>query len=776
MSALQQPKHFNLAGLALIPEKLLLLPQAITWVAGVADPVTGKFKKIPKGKNGSGKAWTKPVQWFRNLNDAVKLAQERGHSGPGVVLPATIDGQHLVALDWDGVDFNDTQRTAEIMQDWEALGRPYIEISPSGKGLRAFVLSTVSVRDASRARTAGGKDELFCSSKARWMTVTGNVFKAGGLPDATVPVLALSKRWNEVEQPLVEDPTGVARSGGLNAQINKPQMFAHLLPGGGFAWPKEPLKDGDGREEMMLRFAHSLRGKGYLQTEIETECLKARTERYAPGHELTDATVLDRARRGMRSLEEEATSVQVRSRASTVALLTDVGERLNDAGNADRFFAQYGDEVRYVLELRSWLRWRDGHWRFDNSGDIMGMAEDVARSLFTEAGQTQNQATRGLVARWASASLQITRLKAMVELAQPKLAVSVTELDGDPWLLGVQNGVVNLRNGTFRPSERQDLITKLANVAFDLQATCPFWESFLSSSMNGNQALLDLLQVAAGYSLSGSTSEQVFFFLHGAGANGKSTFVNAIRELMGANGIQSPSETIMVQRTTSASGPSPDIARLAGVRFVAMVETEDGQRLAESRLKQLTGGDAMTARVLYGTLFDFIPVLKLWLSGNHKPVIRGDDYGIWRRIVLIPFEVILPKERRDKHLPERLRTEFPGVLNWLIRGCLIWQKSGLKIPIEVAKQVEQYKSSMDLLAQWLADRCVQETHAQCGARAAYQSFARWCKEGGHNPISEVRFSQKMTERGYASETNRNGKVYLGLGAAQSELVFRFSST
>ena len=776
MTEPHQLKYFNQAGLAQIPEKLRMLPQAITWVAGAPDPVTGKFIKRPKGLDGSGVDWPKPEQWIGKFTEALQQAQVKGHSGPGLVLPALVDGCHLVALDWDGVDFEDAERMGEIMQVWADLGRPYMETSPSGKGLRAFVLSAVSVRDASRSREGGGKDELFCSSKARWMTVTGHVFRAGGLPNSTDAVVALSGSWNQDKPARATGTTGTARVRGLSTQNSKPMMLSHLTSGGGFEWPDMPLKDGDSREKMMLRFAHSLRGKGYTQAEIEAECLEARTERYMPGHELTEAIVLDRARRGMRSLEEEATSVQVRSRASTEQLLTDVGERLNDAGNADRFVARYGDEVRYVLELRAWLRWQDGHWRFDNSGEIMGLAEDVARSLFIEASRTQNQATRGLVARWANASLQLTRLKAMVELAQPKLAVSVTELDADPWLLGVQNGVVNLKSGAFRAAEQRDLITKLANVAFDAQATCPIWESFLSSSMNGNQALLDLLHVAAGYSLSGSTSEQVFFFLHGAGANGKSTFVNAIRELMGANGIQSPSETIMAQRTTSASGPSPDIARLAGVRFVAMVETEDGQRLAESRLKQLTGGDAMTARVLYGTLFDFIPVLKLWLSGNHKPVIRGDDYGIWRRIVLIPFEVILPKERRDKHLPERLRTEFPGILNWLIRGCLIWQKNGLKIPVEVEKQVAQYKTSMDLMAQWLADCCVHEPLGQCKARAAYQSFASWCKQGGHHPISEVRFSQKMTERGYRSEVNRNGKVYLGLAAEQTQLVFGLDST
>ena len=287
MSAPQQLKHFNLAGLALIPEKLLLLPQAITWVAGVADPVTGKFDKFPKGKDGTGKAWPKPAQWVGNLNDAVRQAEKRGHSGPGIVLPAKIDGMHLAAFDWDGVDFEDYQRMSEIMQDWEALGQPYMEVSPSGRGLRAFVLSKELVSDASRARSAGGKDELFSSSKARWMTVTGNEFKSGGVPEATEAVMEISARWNSNKTP----PTCT-----LSAERVQPNMLAHLVVSGAFEWPVEKLKDGDGREETMLQYAGHLRSQGkYTQVEIEQLCLAANVEHYADV--LKESVVLDRARR-----------------------------------------------------------------------------------------------------------------------------------------------------------------------------------------------------------------------------------------------------------------------------------------------------------------------------------------------------------------------------------------------------------------------------------------------------------------------------------------------
>ena len=287
MNSQQEIKHFNPIGLEHIPKNLLKLRQAITWVAGKTDPKTGKFGKFPKGKDGSGQGWPKPGQWVGNLLDAIESAEVQGHSGPGLVLPAVIDELHLVAFDWDGVDFNDTERMDEIIKDWDELGKPYMEVSPSGKGLRAFVLSSIAVKDISCGRTNGGKDELFCSSKARWMTVSGNVYKAGGLPDATAAVAEISSRWNSKKIP---------PNTAMSAEGEKTAILAHLISGGGFEWPTEKLKDGDGREETMLQYAGHLRIQGkYTQLEIEQLCLKANNDHYSDP--LDESVVLDRARR-----------------------------------------------------------------------------------------------------------------------------------------------------------------------------------------------------------------------------------------------------------------------------------------------------------------------------------------------------------------------------------------------------------------------------------------------------------------------------------------------
>ena len=291
MNAQLNLKHCNPDGLSNIPMKLQTLQQGITWQAGELDAATGKFNKYPKGKDGTGNGWPMSKQWVGNIEQAFKLAQARCDSGVGIVLPATIDGLHLAIFDLDGVDFEDAARMGEIERDWVALGKPYMEISPSGKGLRFFVLSKTPVPDASCARPLGGKDELFCSSKARWMTVTGNQFKQGGLPEATEAALAISARWNANKA----QPKGTSVKK-VSASDNNLSILGHLIERGGFEWPKERIKDGEDRELTMLRFAGHLRSKGTLsQEEIEKMCLIANIEHYA--EPLNESVVLDRARR-----------------------------------------------------------------------------------------------------------------------------------------------------------------------------------------------------------------------------------------------------------------------------------------------------------------------------------------------------------------------------------------------------------------------------------------------------------------------------------------------
>ena len=330
----------------------------------------------------------------------------------------------------------------------------------------------------------------------------------------------------------------------------------------------------------------------------------------------------------------------------------------------------------------------------------------------------------------------------MIELAQsePALVAQPLQLDANDMLLGVANGVVNLKTGKLHPAQREDLMTMHSPVMFDSAALCPRFLAFIDQVTGGDKQLANYLQRVVGYSLTGMTVEQCLFFLYGKGANGKSTFLNVVKALAGTDlAKQTPSETLMVKRSSATN----DIARLQNVRIAIANEVEDGSLLAESLVKNMTGGEAMAARFHYAEYFEFVPKFKLFIAGNHKPTIRGRDEGIWRRIRLVPFVVTIPPAQRDKHLQDKLFTELPGILNWAIKGCLDWKKSGLKQPQLVTDAVSSYRQEMDLLAAWISDCCIVGAQHEWRSRQAYGSYSTWALGGGYKPMTEGMFSRDL---------------------------------
>lgn len=420
---------------------------------------------------------------------------------------------------------------------------------------------------------------------------------------------------------------------------------------------------------------------------------------------------------------------------------------LTDLGNAQRFVVRHGANARYIPEFKKWITWDGARWLFDEDGEVVRLTKETALSIYTEALAETDDARRATLGKWATNTEGERRLKAIIELAktEPGVPVHVSELDRAEWLLGVTNGVLDLRTGALRMPSRADYITKMAHVEFVTEATCPEWLKFLDRVFSGKATLIEFMQRAAGYSLTGSTAEQCLFLLWGGGANGKSTLVNTLRSALGDYSTQADAATFMAR---DRSGASNDIARLRGARLVAAVETEDGQRLAESLVKQLTGQDTIAARFLYGEHFEFVPAFKLWLAANHKPVIRGDDWAIWRRIHLVPFTVQIPEAERDKDLPEKLRAELPGVLNWALEGCRAWQEQGLAPPDEVKAATAEYRREMDVMQDFIDECCVVRADARVGATVLYQTYRSWTEEAGLHAMSQQRFGRKVAERGF----------------------------
>jgi putative DNA primase/helicase len=439
---------------------------------------------------------------------------------------------------------------------------------------------------------------------------------------------------------------------------------------------------------------------------------------------------------------------------------------LTDLGNAARLIHRHGENLRYCWLWGKWLVWGGKRWIKDDTGKVYRLAKETVASIYQEAATSPDEERRKALAKHAMRSEAGARVKEMVDLARSDVPVMPDELDALPDLLNTESGTVDLRSGDLREHRREDLITKIALVEYRPGATAPAWEAFLERVLPSGE-LRSFVQRAVGYSATGDTSEQAMFINHGAGANGKSTFQEAISAALGDYAMRAPTEMLLVRRS---GGVPNDVARLKGSRFVAASETEEGRRLAESLIKDLTGQDTITARFMRAEFFDFKPTHKLWLSTNHKPEIRGTDNAIWRRIRLIPWSVTITPAEQNKKLPTTLRRELPGVLAWIVRGCLEWRREGLQAPDEVRRATGEYRAEMDMLAGFLAECCELDTEHWDYAKDLYASYKRWCDETGERPETQRKFGGRLGERGFKRDRggSRGAGIWRGLRLTEEE--------
>jgi len=378
----------------------------------------------------------------------------------------------------------------------------------------------------------------------------------------------------------------------------------------------------------------------------------------------------------------------------------------------------------------------------------------MIRGIYEELLKTADYRDRLAIEKHAMHSESARRRKALIELASwiPELNVKTDDLDPNPWLLNVRNGTIDLQTGEFREHRQEDMITRWAHVDYDPQADCPLWKQFIREIMNYKTDIITFLQTAAGWALTGDNSEQVMFILFGSGANGKTTFLNTIMHILGDYAIATPTETFMKK---SGDQYTNDIARLRGTRFVTTTEAEQGRRLSEPLIKKITGNDQMTARFLYGEFFNFTPTFK-------KPVIKGTDYGIWRRIRLIPFTTRIEEAKQDKHLEQKLKNEASGILNWLLEGTARWKRETLKAPAAILNATDEYRGEMDVIGNFLKERCVQEKEMTIRIRELYKAYADWCDENKEHAVSERFFTMRLKEMGFEQSRTAEARYWAGI--------------
>ena len=442
----------------------------------------------------------------------------------------------------------------------------------------------------------------------------------------------------------------------------------------------------------------------------------------------------------------------------------------SDSGNTERLVYWYGDGFKYSPQ-RGWHIWDGKRWVRDVIGKVLRAALKTVRAIpevegaLASAGMDpkdeEYDKLRARISKFALASESRRALEAMVALSRSAegIAADITEFDRDNWLFNCQNETLGLFKREQHPQDQRDMITSVSPVVYDPTATCPTWERFLHEIMGGNVENIGFLQRAAGYSLTGSAAEQCMFVLYGGGRNGKSTFLEVLRFILGDYGKVASMGMFL---DTEYSQIPNDLAALAGARFVSATESREGRRLDEAKIKQITGGDTVPARFLRQEFFEFRPEFKIWLATNHKPTIKGTDDGIWRRIRLVPFTVQIPLEQVDKRLRGKLIAEAPGILNWMIAGLEDYRAGGLRESREVLDATKDYRDGENWVVRFLA------TEAEAGpytvqARDLFNRYKTWAAESKEYMLSERKFNAAMDESsGLKVERPLNKKTFHGV--------------
>ncbi|MGH0791115.1 phage/plasmid primase, P4 family [Bacillus cereus] len=746
----KNPYNFNE-----IPTELKNLPQ---WVLWRKEERNGKPTKIPYQANGEMAQANNRRTWS-TFATAVKFYLEGDYDGIGFVFSRQ---DNYIGIDIDKCVVAGKTNTfaTEIIDTVDS----YTEFSPSEKGIHIIIKGSLpqSVLGTGRKNTKHG---LEIYSYGRFFTFTGNRENSNDVYDRTDELAEVFEQyfadsdiqgrvnlaefekdeikisndalWEKMFRSKNGDEIRSLYNGSL---INKDHSASDLSLCNHLAfWTGKSAT----RMDSMFRETSLIRDKwDVIHFRDTNETYGERT--IATAISSTSSTILDYKQ----PFDEFSFDFISEDVAEVVEDKLKRKFKLTELGNAERIAYEYGHVIKFVHDI-GWYIWDGKRWRVDTKKEIERITAKVLRSLSKSEDESE--------IKWARmCERRNVRMNSIKDL-MPLVPGAREDFDRHKYLLNVANGMVDLQTGQLRPHNRDVYLSKITNVTFDEQAKCPEWQKFLEQIFQGNQELTDYMQRLIGYSLTGEITEQIMVFLIGGGSNGKSTFINIIKDLMGDYGRQAKSDTFIKKKETGANN---DIARLAGARFVSAIESEDGEQLSETFVKQITGGEPVLARFLRQEFFEFIPEFKVFFTTNHKPVIKGVDEGIWRRIRLIPFNLQLPKEKRDKKLPEKLSLEMPGILNWAIEGCLKWQQSGLNDPAIVRKATGDYKEEMDILGPFMFECCFKRDDVQMEAKQLYETYANWCFRNGEHQLKNRAFYRILETQGFKRERGNRNKYYI----------------
>ena len=772
-----------------IPQTLKNLPNWICWKA-VPQPRPDDpehIGKIPINPKTGGNAQSNNPETWTDFDTAVMASEN--FSGIGFMF----GNSPFFGVDIDGIE-PDIREFLDggdcIVSEFIHALQSYAELSPSGKGIH--ILCRGELPRGARRR---GNVEMYDSG--RFFTVTGNsiggyadvadcteaikplhekylggartepaqrAFQPGELPGTAAQVLELARKAKNGSR---FQALYAGNFSEYTSQSEADMAFCNMLA----FWTgrNAALMDEIYRNSGLMRDKWDRRQSGstYGALTIQKAIGQCQTI-YQPNPKFRVNIGSASAGNAPEEAQEESLATLVPQ--ATLAPQTATAPRmysLDDMGNAKRFIDMFGEDFRYNYTDRTFLYWDGCRWAADLDGAAERAADVSVESMSAEAEWYENGDGSPAKAfrKHIKASRSNKSKRNMLSEVQHNMPILPRQLDRHSMAFNVPNGTLSLKSGELVPAKREYFITKLSPVEYPVSpqagnADCSLWQKFLDEIFGSDKELIRYIQKAVGYSMTGDTSEQCVFFLYGTGRNGKSTFLDVLREIFGDYVSNIQPETIMV-KNSMAGGINSDIARLKGARMVTTVEPNEGVRLNEGLIKQLTGDDAVTARKLYGNEFEFKPEFKLWMAANHKPVIRGTDDGIWRRIHMIPFTVQIPVDKVDRQLKSKLEREYPAILRWAVEGCLLWQREGLKQPRAVLDMTREYRREMDVISGFLDDRCEVGEGFSAKSSELYAAYSAWCEANTEYKMSNTKFSVEIDKR-FPKTKQRDGMYFSGV--------------
>jgi putative DNA primase/helicase len=442
--------------------------------------------------------------------------------------------------------------------------------------------------------------------------------------------------------------------------------------------------------------------------------------------------------------------------------------RDTDVYNAEQFTKKYRGKVLWCEDWKSWLIFKGGRWIKDREVEIQKLAKEVILDFYRQASMMdENDKERKQLIKHALKSETNRAINSMLELSKSELAILPEAFDRDIYIVNFKNGTLHLKTMEFWEHRAEDYLTKQINAYYNPDATCPRWLEFLDKIFDHNQELIEFVQRAVGYSLSGDTGEDCLFILYGTGQNGKTTFLKTLKEIWGDYAIDSPIDMLLYKDNNTIPN---DIARLNGARLVMTIEAPEGRRFNETLIKKLTGRDTMTARFLHREYFEFEPTFKLWVATNHKPVVYENSLAFWRRIRLIPFTIQISDEERIPNYERILLEEREGIINWAIEGFKKWQEEGLSVPETIKVATQEYRDDMDIIAEFIEDRCIEDRNAEATTKDLYSAYSKWCEENNEKPLTKQSFTRRLEERGYKPFRTKRERGWKGIGLRSKDTI------